>query len=72
MLQGRFGNTSGRPYIEGRLSFPRLGIAGDISFLMDTGADTSVIMPIDSGRMGVDVNQLTTTTESYGIGGVSR
>jgi hypothetical protein len=36
MIEGRFGDTSGRPYIEGRLSLPRLGVVGDISFIFDT------------------------------------
>ena len=72
MLQGRFGNTSGRPYIEARVAFPRLNIAGDISFIFDTGADSSLLMPIDSSRMGVDFSQLTTTTESHGIGGLNK
>ena len=72
MIQGRFGNTSGRPYIEARLAFPRLNISGDISFIFDTGADSSLLMPIDSGRLGVDFSRLTTTTESRGIGGLSK
>ena len=72
MIQGRFGNTSGRPYIEGRLSIPRLGIVGDVSFLLDTGADSSLLMPIDSGRLGIDFSQLTSTSESYGGGGLSK
>lgn len=72
MLQGRFGNTSGRPYFEGRISIPQFEIVGDVSFLMDTGADTTVLMPVDSGRLGIDFNQLATTTDSLGIGGLSK
>jgi hypothetical protein len=37
MLTGRFGDTTGRSYIEGRLSLPRLTISDDISFIIDTG-----------------------------------
>ena len=72
MIRGRFGDTTGRPYIEGRLSIPRLGIVGDISFIMDTGADTSVLMPVDAQRMGVDFQLLANTVESRGIGGLSK
>ncbi len=72
MLQGRFGDTSGRPYFEARVAIPRLKIAGDISFIFDTGADSSLLMPIDSGRMGVDFSQLKITAESHGIGGLNR
>jgi hypothetical protein len=31
MITGRFGDTSGRPFVEGRLFLPRLGISGDVS-----------------------------------------
>lgn len=72
MLQGRFGDTSGRPYMEVRLALPRLKISGDISLLFDTGADSSLLMPIDSGRLGIDFSDLTETTESRGIGGLNK
>jgi hypothetical protein len=41
MLSGRFDGISGRPYIDGRLSIPRLNLAADVSFLIDTGADSA-------------------------------
>jgi hypothetical protein len=72
VLRGRFGDTSGRPYVEGRLSFPRLRIVGDISFILDTGADKSLLMPIDAERLGVDFKKLERTDESRGVGGLSR
>jgi len=70
-LKGRFGNTSGRPYIEGRLHLPRLGITSDVSFCVDTGADTTVLLPSDGERMGVDYRNLETEVESVGVGGIS-
>jgi len=72
MLSGRFGNTTGRPYIEGRIVLPRLHIVGDVSFLIDTGADCSVLMPLDGTRMAIDYSQLQNVVSSLGIGGVSR
>lgn len=72
MLIGRFGNTSGRPYFEGRLSIPRLNVVADISFIFDTGADTSLLMPLDSRRMGIDFGELASTADSCGIGGLSK
>lgn len=72
MLRGRFGDTTGRPYIEGRLLLPRLGLSADVSFLVDTGADATVLMPADVGQMGLDVGQLTNRSESVGVGGRSR
>lgn len=70
MLTGRFGDTSGRPYIEGRLILPRLKIRGDISFCVDTGADRSLLLPGDGERMGVDYTKLTGKAQSMGLGGI--
>ena len=69
MLVGRFGDTSGRPYIEGRLHFPRFELTGDVSFLVDTGADASLISPGDVLRIGVDVDLLEGRAEAVGLGG---
>ena len=69
MLQGRFGDTTGAPYLEARVSFPRLGIRGLISFLVDTGADGTVLMPMDSRKLGVDFHSLRNPRTPEGIGG---
>lgn len=71
MLRGRFGDTTGRPYLEGRLLIPRLGIDANISFLVDTGADTSLLSPADAFEMGVDYSLLTGETESLGTAGIA-
>jgi len=57
--------------VEARLIVPRLNIVSDISFLIDTGAESSVLMPSDCVRIGLDYNQLTGSVETVGIGGVS-
>src|SRR5579863_665812 len=72
MLTGRYGDTTGRPYIEGRLVIPRLNILADVSFIIDTGADCTVLMPLDGGRMGIDYGQLRNAVDSVGVGGLSR
>ena len=72
MLRGRFGDTSGRPYLEGRLILPRLGIDSDISWCVDTGADRTLLMPGDGERMAIDYARLMRETESVGVGGISR
>ena len=70
MLSGRFGNTSGRPYIEGRLIIPRLNVQGDFSFLVDTGADTTLLMPGDGVTLGLDYSQLLNRNDdARGAGG---
>jgi len=71
MLRGRFDDTSGRPYIEGRLILPNLNICGDISFLVDTGSDVTRLHPIDGIRLHIDYDQLSGDAESVGTSGVS-
>ncbi len=72
MLRGRFGNTTGRPYIEGRLVIPRLNTSGDISFLVDTGADQTLLAPADGLRIGLDYADLHGDGKQIiGIGGVT-
>ena len=70
MLTGRFGNTSGRPYIEARLALPRLDIDGDFSFLVDTGADETFLMPGDGRTLGLNYSKLQNfERSSLGAGG---
>ena len=69
MLDGRFGDTSGRPYVEGRVHFPRFDLEGDVSFLVDTGADASLLNPGDVVRIGVNIDLLEGSAESVGLGG---
>lgn len=71
MLRGRFGDTSGRPHIEGYVLLPRLENRGNVSFIFDTGADRSLLMPLDGQRMGIDYKQFEKEDQSLGIGGIS-
>lgn len=70
MLIGRFGDTTGRPYLEGRLIIPRLEVTGEISFLVDTGADQSLLSPLDGQRLRLDYSRLGNEGESIGMGGI--
>lgn len=70
MLRGRFGDTTGRPYIEGRIIFPRFGLHGDVSFLVDTGADTSRLSVPDAYQIGLDFSNIQRRSEAHGVGGV--
>lgn len=71
MLRGRFGDTSGRPYIEGRLILPNLNVVGDISFLVDTGSDETRLHPNDGVRLNIDYGQLSGDAESIGTSGLT-
>lgn len=73
MLRGRFGHANKRPYIQGRLFVPRLKIWSDVSFLVDTGADKTTLLPADGLRMGLNYDTLIRSPiPSVGIGGISR
>jgi hypothetical protein len=48
-----------------------LALQGDISFLVDTGADKTLLMPLNSLTLGVDFSKLTGEEPSVGIGGAS-
>ena len=57
--------------MEGHVLLPRLGWRGNVSFIFDTGADSSLLMPLDAQRMGIDYAMFETTESTLGIGGVS-
>ena len=69
MIPGRFGNTTGRPYVNGRLLLSRLNLSANLSFLVDTGADVSTLMPADGLTIGIDYQTLINPTNVGGIGG---
>ena len=69
MLVGGFGKTSGRPYLEGRLLIPRLRINAGIWFCVDTGADSTTLMPRDGNKIGIDYSTLNKSDQSMGISG---
>ena len=72
MLRGRFGDTSGAPYLEAHISFSRLRLRGFVSFLIDTGADGTILMPADSKKFGIVFGSLRNPTTSEGIGGIAK
>ena len=61
-----------RPYLIGRLSLPRLGVAvTDIKFLVDTGADATYLHPRDGLDAGIPFDLLQGGSRSQGIGGTA-
>ena len=57
MILGSF-DADGRPYMQGRLFFPRLQLDAYIDFLVDTGADVTTLHPPDSITMGIQFGDL--------------
>ena len=70
MIIGWFGRT-GRLYVKGDLQFPRLGVSGALEFLVDTGADRTIIHPPGIQELTIPVDLLTNRTATYGVGGAS-
>ncbi|HLY44121.1 MAG TPA: aspartyl protease family protein [Stellaceae bacterium] len=57
--------------IEGQLSMPQFGIDGQVLFLIDTGAERTILMPADAIRLGVEFDKLKNQDEGIGFGGRS-
>ena len=72
MIRGRFGDTTAAPYVEARLTLPRFKLNTDISFLLDTGATLTVLMPMDGSKIGLDYSKLLNPEMSHGVGGEAR
>lgn len=70
MIVGEF-DPSGRPTVEGHLTLPRLGIFKTIVFLVDTGANTTCIHPIDSLPARIPFHRLEDLVMSAGVGGTA-
>ncbi len=73
MIEGRRGDTTGRPYVEGRLALPHHpdNPYALCSFIVDTGAESSVLVPIDARRMRLDRSKLQHPKTTLGIGGAA-
>ena len=70
MIVGQFGPL-GRPYVESRLIIPRLQVSRRISFLLDTGADSTCLHPGDARDSAIPFRRLGNRSFSRGIGGRS-
>lgn len=57
--------------MEGHVFLPRLEKRGNVSLIFDTGADTSLLMPVDGRRMEIDFDNLGEMEETLGVGGLS-
>jgi hypothetical protein len=69
MLRGRFGLPNYCPYIVARLYLPRLGLRGDVPLVVDTGADSSILMPSDGRLIGLPYDRLEGDNAIGGVGG---
>ncbi len=70
MIIGKLGRLA-RPYVDCLLELPRLGVAADVAFLVDTGADASYLHPGDAMEIGLPFDLLQGRSTSQGIGGAA-
>ena len=66
MIIGELG-LFGRPYVRCRLLLPRIDVSGRITFLVDTGADSSYLHPHDGVGLGVPFDLLQGRSTSRGM-----
>ena len=57
MIAGYF-TADGRPVIKARVNLPRLGVMGDVDFLVDTGSDTTILHPEAGGDLHCPFDEL--------------
>jgi hypothetical protein len=69
MIRGRFESHTRRPVIDCFIHIPSLNAEAVIPFVMDTGADCTVLMPGDAERFNIDFSQLPVTRSVTGVGG---
>jgi predicted aspartyl protease len=59
-----------RPFVSARLQFPNLGDQlHPVEFLVDTGADRTILSPLDAMRLGLNLDTLESGLPSTGVGG---
>ena len=68
MIAGRF-NQAGQPVVRSRLVVPRLGVNDEIDFLVDTGADSTCLHPVDGEYIRFPYDELAIALDSEGVGG---
>src|SRR4051812_25808365 len=58
-----------RPFIKAQVTNPLLGISTSVLFLVDTGADLTLLGPADADRLKIDLSTLPLTLPTEGVGG---
>jgi hypothetical protein len=71
MIRGILRDERGRrrPFVAAAVAIPALAVGGDVAFLVDTGADSTLLAPRDVTRLGIDLQQLPEGAPSTGVGG---
>lgn len=74
MIRGSLIGLPGRrrPFITATVALTSQAIMGDVSFLIDTGADATLLAPADVLVLGIDTASLPRGASSVGVGGSTR
>ncbi len=69
MIAGRF-TDNGLPIIECTVFLPRFGLSGQVTLLVDTGSDTTILHPEAAADLGCPFDLLDNPAEFISAGGV--
>lgn len=71
MIRGYLAGSAGRlrPFVEASVVISSLAITDTVEFLIDTGADSTVLGPRDALRLGLDLRRLAAGPFTTGAGG---
>ena len=70
MITGQF-TDDGLPIIECTVLLPRFGLSGQVTFLVDTGSDTTILHPDAAADLSCPFDLLDNPAEFISAGGVS-
>ena len=68
MITGYFA-PDGSPHVKARVSLPRLGVVGEVDFLVDTGTDTTILHPTAAKDLRCPFDELSTPVDVTSAGG---
>lgn len=72
-LTGFFRPGDQAPYITATVIQGHLGIVGEVRFLVDSGASSTILSDLDVQRLGIDISRLVQSPEEMiGVGGVTK
>lgn len=71
MIQGSLVGVPGRrrPLMIARVQIPSQRVGGDVTFLIDTGADSTLLAPADVLALKLDLGRARNGPETTGVGG---
>ncbi len=71
MIRGLLSGSPGRlrPFVEVQIAIPSISIAGKAQLLVDTGADSTLLGPLDALYLGIDTTRLSQGAPTIGVGG---